>query len=270
MNIFQLAKDNSKELEASCKAKTQTLPKPPGQTPINKFSKKVMNDGRIACNMGLEAFYGFLTSGKYMNVYEYADKIAPKAGKAPAVIVKECLGVYHEKRLAFDGSFEQGSEFKYGALNIGGSGATRYKGLSAVIKHEISENTPETTYVKHDSLNHYVSKSGVVNFKLFKKEIAEHTHRKYLSTLKHIGDIQTTLESNWPNMLCNEDDYIEAIFIKEILLDSLEEVRIQQTTKSYYENFAADPDPDLQTKAQVFMCVVHDLKQKGINVKVVN
>lgn len=269
MDIFKLAINNSKEIETLYKLETERLSKEE-QDQIDRFSMRVENDGRIAINMKLDALYGFLESGAYVNVYEYARKKAAEEGKSDEEKIKEHSDKYHTKRMAFDGCFERSREFKYGALNIGGPGATRYKDFCAVLKHEISEKTPETAYLKYDSLNHYVTYTGNVDLNSIKKEIAAHDHRHFLAALKHITEIPISPENDWPNILCSGDDYIEVIFIREISPGNLEKVRIQESVKKYYERLAIDPDPDEQEKAHIYQDITYTLKKNGISIEMVN
>ena len=69
---------------------------------------------------------GDLLNGRaYQNKHEWAHEQVGHSGRTPDEILRENLGSYYEKRIAFDNAFNDGVRFRYGALNAGNLGLTK-------------------------------------------------------------------------------------------------------------------------------------------------
>ena len=69
-------------------------------------------------NMRQSVLAAFLSSGKHQNINEFADAESGRTGESPDTVLKRLLGLYYERRMAYEGRFTEGRSFRYGALNI--------------------------------------------------------------------------------------------------------------------------------------------------------
>ena len=84
---------------------------------------------------------------------------------------KRHLKSFYKSRMAFELAFENGEEFKYSALNIGGLGAEKYGAYCVLLKREQVEKYSSLAFIKEDSLK-YVDDSHVVNIEQLSQDIA--------------------------------------------------------------------------------------------------
>jgi len=66
-----------------------------------------------------------------------------------------------------------------------------------------------------------------VDFKRLQQAAATHSHNHYLAAVKHAAEVVTLRSDDWPAMVCCNDCYIEAVFIKDVELLSIVTVRIR-------------------------------------------
>jgi len=139
--------------------------------------------------------------------------------------------------LAFDSFFESGLEFRYGALNIGGLGASRF-GEYCAIFHEGPAGCIHG-YLKGDSLNHYMAVGPKVDEDLLRVDCATEALKHMLLTLKHASEATAKPAANWPEMICNADCYAEAIIVQgDLKAARLSCVRIGKVDFDLYFEYA--------------------------------
>lgn len=79
-----------------------------------------------------------------------------------------------------------------------------------------------------DSLQTYMPTEIDVDTARLQREVTTHSHVPYLAAVKHSAEIPALAESDWPGMMCRDDCYVEAVFLKDVELSSTDEVRISQ------------------------------------------
>jgi len=57
------------------------------------------------------------------------------------------------------------------------------------------------------------------------RDVATESHRQCRAALKHAGEIESRC-GDWARMLCNDTEYVEAIFVAEIQVSSVSEFRV--------------------------------------------
>lgn len=143
-------------------------------------------------------------------------------------------GKYLAPRLAFEGHFENGEQFLYGALNIGGVGPPDYGTFCTVLDPAVVHALP-CAFVPGDSLSLYAMGKVTVDEAAVQNDAATPACRGILATIKHLDDLEHMDDSAWPEMLCRDHCYVEAIFVGEINPASVREVRI---AKAEYKRMA--------------------------------
>lgn len=125
VDLFATARTNDRDLLARMATITGALSNN-DRDAANRFAARVGHEGRISINMRPSVLLSFLVSSRHQNIYEWAAARAFRSSKTAPEIMREQLGPYYERRMAFDGFFLGGDKLRYGALNIGGLGASHY------------------------------------------------------------------------------------------------------------------------------------------------
>ncbi len=210
---------------------------------------------------------------KHQNIYEWAEGRAARSTKTAQEIIRERLGTYYERRMAFDGFFARGTELRYGALNVGGAGASRYGSYCSVVK-DIGAPRFQLAYLRADSLSTYMLHGPTVDSAAVERDAAPHEARHHLAAVKHVADVVSRPDAAWPAILCNNDDYVEAIFVGELAADDIECVRM---TKADHEALYDLAFEDFRTKLgkadhleiDTFVVILDELTKRGIRLEVV-
>jgi hypothetical protein len=194
---------------------------------VERFAERVQQHSRVAINMRTFDLSDLLLRGRYYNIYEWSQEQAAISKRPVNAILRERLGVYFEKRMAFDRAFVDGEKFRYGTLNLAGAGPVEWWGpFCIILKVEFAERATCLAYVRSDSLNTYLDSSGNVDIAAVAGDAASHSSRHVLAAIKHADAVFSTPEADWPGLLCSSSDYIEAITGVDITRDSVGEVRI--------------------------------------------
>jgi len=127
-----------------------------GSGKVVLFARVVGEKGEVVFNMRDSVLLSIVDGGVYLNIYEWASEQPIHSLKSAEDLLKEKLGPYYEKRMAFDSSFRRGENFKYAALSIGGLGAQRYGRFCVVMHPKIFVDSDEVVYLPRDSLHTYV------------------------------------------------------------------------------------------------------------------
>ncbi|HWM95266.1 MAG TPA: hypothetical protein VN493_31215 [Thermoanaerobaculia bacterium] len=271
-DLFAIAAENTDTLERNVTALLAGIP-PAHLDSLTRYSDTIQRDSRISVNMLQTMISSFLSLQQHWNMYEWAHSMAKLSSRAPEEILRERLGDFYERRIAFDGRFVNGESFRYGALNIGGLGTWYYGEYCVVLKEEVSHR-PEVAYLRSDSLKTYMRPGPAVDEEAIRRDAAPHTHRHCLALLKHAERAPSTEEPRWPAMLCSNDDYVEAIFTGQLTPDQVEAVRMPKADYEVRFHFAILSfreklsDHDKFLVAEFRTTLVH-LKQRNIPVEAI-
>jgi hypothetical protein len=208
--------------------------KPPAEaSQLERFAEHVQKTGQVSVNMRPFVLSNLLADEPHRNMYEWAQDQADLSGRRVTDILREKLGTYHDQRLAFDISFENGKKFRYGALNTGGIGTSNYGQFCVVLKADFPASTPTFVYLQGDSLKTCMNPGGTLNETAVRTGCSRHDQGHLLAAIKHSDDIPRTAEDTWPAVLCSNKDYIEAIFERPLSADDIDKVRV---TDADYQN----------------------------------
>lgn len=273
MNIFKLAEQNALSLETRFTAVRGTHPDP---SCLDRFSSALKSSSTVAINMRSWALVDLLERSTYHNIYEWAQEQSLLSTRPEEEILRERLGKYHKRRLAFDSAIENGRTLRYGSLYMGGSGPTNHGPFCVVMVEEFANADVEfIAYLSEDSLKSFVDSDGKVDFGSISENAASHSHRHLLGVLKHADDVATSPEESWPHLLCSSTDYIEAIFIGTVRADALEVVRLnKQAHDDYWDlafaNYGRRLGEGELAVGYGFVAILRALTQRGLSLEEVN
>ncbi len=203
-----------------------------------EFAEAIKAKGRIGVNMRPMVLLDFLVTDRWFNIHHWAKKMSARGGKPVETILREKLRDYFDRRMAFDGFFESGLEFRYGALNIGGLGAHRFGEYCAILQNE-SLGGCRVGYLKGDSLNQYMEVGLKVDEDRMRADCATETQKHMLLTIKHASEAVAKPDHQWPDMVCSADCYAEAIIVEgDVKAGHLSCIRIGRVDFDLYWEYA--------------------------------
>lgn len=237
LNLFVTCAENNPVLEREFNNLISTL-SASDRDVLLRFSDRIARDGQVAINMRPMTLLDFLASERCLNIYEWVDLILRKSSKGRDEILRDKLGAYYERRITFDGYFIGGQEFRYGTLNIGGLGTNRYGEYCVVIDVIKLSGEGELGYLGGDSLRSYMTMTPEVDEPELRNHCATDSHKQFLAALKHAAEVARIADDQWPNLICNHGEYIEAIFTGNLHPDQILTVRIARTDYELYWEYA--------------------------------
>lgn len=273
-NLFEMALRNAPSLETDFHSLRSALETGEAER-LGRFAQQVHQHGRISINMVQSDLNSFLVFGRHENTYEWARIRAEESSKPVAEILRDRLKEHYERRVAFDSYFEDGEGFRYGALNIGGAGATHFGDLCAVFTDQFASTRRQLAYLRSDSAKTYVISGPAVDEAAIQRDAAPHSHRQYLAAVKHAQQAVRNPEATWPLLVCSKEDFIEAIFAGDATRSDLESVRMPRSEHDLrfefaYEDFRAKLNYEERAVINDFVQLKRLLKQHNIPLEVVD
>ena len=274
MDLFTIAAENVPTLEDQFESLISSLAKADAEA-LGRFFQRLEQEGRVAINMRQMGLLSFLTFGKHQNIYEWAQLRAEKSSRPREEVLREKLGELYEKRVTFDVAFEEGEKFHYGALNIGGLGASHFGEFCIVFKEDPFTADIKIAYLESDSLKSYILPGPAIDEDRLRRNTAPHSHKQHLASLKNAGEITTTLEDEWSSLLCSENEYVEAIFVGDVPSKSAETIRMAKVDYddlfgSAYEDFSQGLENSERFRIDTFVMILQHLEAHGIELETVD
>ncbi|MBM4083794.1 MAG: hypothetical protein FJ272_03310 [Planctomycetes bacterium] len=271
INLFDLARANAGRLQARY-AEAKGGKSDSAAKRIEEFAAYVLANGRISVNMRPSTLADVLHGKALQNMYEHAQEMAALSGREVASVLRERLGEYHDRRLAFEDSFESGRQFRYGALNTGGAGCVKFGIFCILLKPEYAEPEKPLAYVMGDSLTEYTDATGKVDLERLSKDVSTHSHRQYLAAAKHVNVLENVEQHQWAALVCGDSGYIEAIFLETVTCQSFVEVRIQaeeydKLFRLSFEDFGRKLSEAERALCQCFVTVLRAAQNKAIDLQ---
>lgn len=234
MNLFTACADNGIRLKERYDGFSEEE-----RSKAEPFLNAIQTEGRLSVNRRPAPLLGILQERVYCNIYRFAQRESVKEGKSAEEIMREKLPAdYFAKRSAFDNFFEAGTSFLYSALNIGNAGSVHYGEYCIIWKSEIRP-AYAIGYLNGDSLNCFMKDAHTVDAEKLTVSCACHETKQYLA-LEKLGEaVLSEGEKLWANRLCNDKEYIEAIFENgtgEISVSYVEEIRLPESKLDEYED----------------------------------
>ncbi len=222
-SLFAFARDNDPEYPDRLDAKVAPL-QPAHSAQAGAFRSAVETRGTVSINMKPWKLSAFLRRGRYLSMQQGAPVEAKERGMSVDEVLQQ-QGEHLAPRLAFEGHFENGEQFLYGALNIGGMGPPDYGIFCTVLNPDVVHALP-CAFVPGNSLDLYARGRVAVDAAAVQKDAATPACRGILATIKHLDDLEHKNDSAWPEMLCSDQCFVEAIFVGEVNPTSVREVRM--------------------------------------------
>lgn len=175
---------------------------------------RVHADGRASINRRPEALLSFLSSGRMLNQFEFAAQRAHEQGHPVDEVLRQSLGRFYARRIAFEDAMGDGQRFYYAAMNIEGLGSTHYGEYCIVLRQGPSASRPhEPLWVREDSLKGpWWTTSDVLDEPSLSQCVATPPDGHVLTALKLTEAGSPGPESGWAERVCNHDEYVEALF----------------------------------------------------------
>jgi hypothetical protein len=239
MNLFQLARDNAKTFSQRYEAVRDAMGV--AASKLDRFVATVQNVGRLAVNMRPTILLRFLAlEGGYHNAYEWAEELERRSGQPREELLRLRLRDYYERRMAFDRFVGEGQRLRYGALSLGGLGATNFGDYCLVFREAFAAELAELAYLRADSLETYLLPGCVVDEAGLQRDVCPHSHRHFLAALKHGAEATVLTEDRWPALVCSRHGFIEAIFVGNPSPADLQAVRMDQFDYELYSGFLVE------------------------------
>lgn len=237
---------------------------------LDTFCERVKTQGGISINMKPRKLVTFLLHGRYLTVREIAAQLAAVSGRSAEEELRLMQGSYYERRVLFEESFEDGERFLYGALNIGGAGASEY-GVFCVFLGDETFRAIRNAFVPDNSLDLYVRSALMLALDdgALRKEVAAPAQRHCLAALKHACDMASVEPVDWPTMLCCRERFVEAIFVGDVSPELITELRISRNEMRRLSDLAFDDmmgalAPSDRVELDEFKAAMEKLDDKGL------
>lgn len=266
VNIFELADQNTLSLQDRCRELKTGIDRDRAVR-LEEFLTWVQGHWLLSINMRDKELTGFLTEGKYKNVYEINENRAED--------IKEHLGEFHKPRLAFDSRFVDGEKFTYLALYLGGKG-TQFGSFCVVFTRKEVEGYATLAFIKGDSLNYYIDVDGRVNLTELSTDMANRECVHLLALLKHETEIESYPPGQWPAMICGHSRYIEALTGDDIFCDGIQCIRMKKDDHDYFfkEVLPREYLSELKEEERIWLAsfkrLLAEMKKRDVKLEVID
>ena len=231
LDLFAIARANADVIQAAFESILAGMPSADAAT-LREFENWVESEALISINVELYVVVALLNGRRHQNTYELAEDQSRLSGRRVEDALRERLGKYYDRRVAFDDAFNHGQKFRYGALNAGGAGLPKYAPYCVVLKEEFQSSLADVAYLPGDSLEICFSARGSFDETVVERNATPHTHRRFLAGSECADEVLTVIRGEWPKLIGSIGRCFEAIFIGEVLLDTVNCVRL---VKSEYD-----------------------------------
>ncbi|QDU69445.1 hypothetical protein [Engelhardtia mirabilis] len=199
-------------------------------------------EGRLAFNLRASAAEDFLETGRRLNKFTWAEGEATRTNRPVDEILRVSLGEHFGPRLEFEANYCGGGHFYYGALNVGGAGASKYGDYCFI--ESISPNKgrvpADPVWIGEDSLT-----GANELFRAAGGDIVEERLAEWVASTHQAGDLTAVKLaylglSNVPLAIriCSKDDYIEGVSITPTAREGVEEIRLAKERADEIQNLA--------------------------------
>jgi len=222
---------------------------------------RVHADGRASVNRRPEALLGFLNAGRMLNQFEFAEQRAREQGRDVDDVLRQSLGRFYTRRIAFEGAMGGGQRFYYAAMNIGGLGSPHYGPYCVVLRQGPSASQPhEPLWVREDSLKGpWWTTDDALDEPSLSQGVATPPQGHVLTALKLTDAGSPGPEPGWSERVCNHDEYVEALLTTAPVVGDTVAVRASASHVADLERRVLDalrgptplPEPDLLVYTQI-------------------
>jgi len=239
LDLFELAARNDPALKARFESELAKMDRPSNQSVAN-FAVEVSRKAQISINQRPCDLRDALEEGRFYNIYDVARRIQRRSTSTAGEILEGKLREFAPPRRTFDEVFRHAAKFVYGALNIGGLGATRYGSCCIVFSPARLAKTCELAYLGGDSLKTYFLPSGKLDAPKLARDCATDSHKHHLCALKHLAEIAAWPPEHWFSKVCNRNTYVEAVICGDVSTAHVVAVRFSRIDYEVDWHYAFD------------------------------
>jgi hypothetical protein len=225
LDLFAIARANADAVHAAFESTVAGLPEAKAAA-VREFAAWVEAEALISINDRLYIVVELLTGGRYQTVHEWAREEASLTGQAVEDILRQRLGSFYHRRVAFDGAFKDGETFHYGTLNAGGAGLPKYGSYCLVLTRTFQSALPQVAYLPGDTLRVCFSADGQLDHTKVKALATPHSHRHEMVATRRAAGVVFTPKPDWPDLVIRPGQCFEAVFVGEVVLQGLDCVRV--------------------------------------------
>jgi hypothetical protein len=135
-------------------------------------------------------------------------------------------------REGFEDLWDGGREFVYGALNAGTMGVESFGNVCVVLVNA-------DALFPSDTAQRYVDALGNVDGARARDEATAWANRGDLAALERGRQAKVSSDSDWPEVICDGDEYLESILTHPVTLDGLSEARLRVDLRRRLETLRA-------------------------------
>jgi hypothetical protein len=239
LDLFKMAARNGPVLKSRFEAELAGLDAATAQT-VTQFADEVSRTGQISLNRKPMDLRNELEAKQFDNIYR---KVRPRlrhSSRSEDQIMAGENPDYHRKRKGFQKVFRGEDDFIYGALNTGGMGALGFDRFCVILSPVRLAANCGMAYLRGDSLQTYVQPSGSVKRAKLAADCASEAHKHHLCALKHSKLVPTWKPQEWCALVCNNDDYVEAVIGGPVSTKHATAVRMFRSEYTRYWHMAFD------------------------------
>ena len=227
LDLFLRAVGNADAIKAEFEVAAEVMSTEARQA-LNEFVNWVEAKASICINTKLLIVIQLLNGKSYQNTYEWAAELSVLSGRPIEHLLRERLRDFYHRRVTFDHAFDEGEQFRYGALNAGGPGVTQYDPYCVVLKQNFGSTARKVACLPGDSLKIGFSTDGHFNPECVTESAAPYFLRHLLVGKERASEIFGSKREDWWKLVVSPDRYFEIIFVGDVSLKSVKCVRVTQ------------------------------------------
>ncbi|MFT3769328.1 MAG: hypothetical protein QM820_28150 [Minicystis sp.] len=230
-DIFEMALANAGHLADQCAGHAAV---------VVEFAQIVEKDGRLSVTMRLDRLRDFLGGGHFLNPWEECYRDAGGDPKAAEQLMADRQKEWYGRRALFEGSFDGGKLFRYGALYTRGRGLidSRYGPFCSVFRADAADAWKRVAWLPANSLKRYVPDDRTFNVERLRGEVGAHGARHQVAAIKHAEDVAVRPQDEWPTLLCQGDRFVEGIVAEDLVPAAVERLLVDTAFWSVLQDAA--------------------------------
>lgn len=248
-DLFEMARANAAKLAEDFNASCAD------GGPLAEFAQRVATESRLSVTMKFSRLRALLDLGHYRNPWEETHADAGGDPIEAERLMRDRQGAYYARRALFDGSFEQGRSFHYGALYLDGRALldSTYGTYCVVFTAAAAGAWRSVAWVPDNSLLRYVDENArEIDMTRLQQEVGTHDGRQHVAGIKHAAEVADWERNEWGSRLCHDGCFVEGIVADTLSCEDMERRVIADRTHWQQLLAALDAvlDGDTVTDAQ--------------------
>lgn len=207
-DLFAMARDNAPNLATSFNAHSTS-----GGS-LGEFARRIEEEGRLSVTMKFARLRSFLELGRYRNPWEEAHDDAGGDDAEAEKLMRQRQGSFYDRRALFDGSFQQGRSFHYGALHLEGRALldSTYGTYCTLFSLSAAQGWRSVAWLPDNSLLRYVAvDASAIDMAQLQQDVGPHDGRHHVAGLKHAAHVDAWARGHWGTELCHDGCFVEGI-----------------------------------------------------------